>query len=118
MRGVRLVDTTRSPDCGNAAHLLIRDENDEKYELLTAYKLENRFPPGPGIVEFTYHRLRTLKPMNRSTYIYGGYRKVKSRQEHSDVVEAVRKEILEPSGRQDAGGHSRSTTRVRHGPNS
>ena len=93
--GSRLLHRTRSPECTSRAHFLIRDTDAGSYELLTAEKLDGLFPPGPGTVEFTFHRLRTLEAAGvPAWYIFDGYRKVRSRKEYCDVVQAAREEVF------------------------
>lgn len=91
--GSRLVHRSKSPECVWRTHFLIKDI-DGSYELLSAEKLDGLFPPGPGTVEFTFHRLRTLETVGPAWYIFDGYRKVRSRKEYCDVVQAARDEVF------------------------
>lgn len=92
--GSRLVHRSKSPECVWRTHFLIRESDGESYELLTAEKLDGLFPPGPGPVEFTFHRLRTLDTVGPAWYIFDGYRKVKSQAQYCDVVEAATEEVF------------------------
>ena len=96
--GLRLLTGSRSPGCIVRAHFLVRVEDGGRYELLTAEKLDGRFPPAAGTVEFTFHRLRELETVGPARYVFDGYREVRSSQEHCDVVEAAGKEVFRVSG--------------------
>ena len=93
-RGLRLLDGSLFPECKRRAHFLIRGNDDGSYELLTAEKLASVLPARPGTVEFTFHRLRVDESVGPAYYIFEGYRKVKSTEEHCDAVEAAGKEVL------------------------
>lgn len=92
--GSRLLHRSKSPECVWRSHFLIRESDGGSYELLTAEKLDGLFPPGPGTVRFTFHRLRTLETVGPAWYIFDGYRKVRSRQQYCDVVEAATREVF------------------------
>jgi len=92
--GSRLLHRFKSPECTSRAHFLIRDNGGRSHELLTAEKLDGKFPPGPGNVEFTFHRLRTLETVGPARYIFDGYRKVRSQEQYCDVVDAATEEVF------------------------
>ena len=96
--GSQLIHTYGSSDCTHVAHFLVRNETNGTYELVTASKIDNRYPPRPGTVEFTFHRLRTLSTTALALIIYDDYRKVTSRQKYCDVIEAADREILGKEG--------------------
>lgn len=93
-RGIQLLHAYKLPDCRTRAHFLIAPPGGVgEYELLTAYRLVESYPPRLGKIAFVFHRLRELKPMSPAAYIFDGYRSIVSDQEHCDVVDAVREEI-------------------------
>ena len=96
--GQRLLTDARSAECIARTHFLVRDEDGVSYELLTAEKIDGRFPPRAGTVEFTFHRLRTLETVGPAWYVFNGYRKVRSRQQYCDVVEAAKQEVFAVRG--------------------
>lgn len=93
-RGLRLLDGSLFPECKRRAHFLIRGNDDGSYELLTAEKLASVWPARPGTVEFTFHRLRVDESVGPAYYIFDGYRKVKSTEEHCDAGDAAGREVL------------------------
>ena len=93
-RGLRLLNGSLFPECKTRAHFLIKGSDDGSYELLTAEKLKHVLPSRPGTVEFTFHRLRVDESVGPAYYIFDGYRKVKSTEEHCDAGEAAGKEVL------------------------
>ena len=93
-RGLRLLNGSLFPECKTRAHFLIKGNDDGSYELLTAEKLKHVLPSRPGTVEFTFHRLRVDESVGPAYYIFDGYRKVKSRKEYCDVVEAATEEVF------------------------
>ena len=102
---LRLLDRRGSPESLALAHFLIRGNDDESYELLTAEKIDNRFPPRPGTVEFTFHRFRVDESVGPAYYIFDGHRKVKSTGKHCDVVKAADKEVFALEGGPDDSGN-------------
>ena len=94
--GRRAVTTNGGlPECAYRAHFLVRNDDDQMYELLTAKRLTDKYPtPRIGTVEFTFHRLRTPEHVGTAAYIYDGYRRTKSEAQYCDVVEAVREEVF------------------------
>lgn len=101
--GRRVVTTSKgTPECALRAHFLVRNAEDDVYELLTASKKTNEYPSRLGTFEFTFHRLRTPESVGTPAYIYDGYRKTNSKAKYCDVVEAVTNEVFGELGGDNA----------------